>query len=124
MEISLENRDTIIALLREGQCPICGGKYVNPLLHISKKHGIKPREIRDILLIKAKSSFVAPELRQKMSNNAIRHNKATVMHNAGCNPTHPKVTELKAISARENGKLGGRPRRAIAQAEKEEIIKD
>lgn len=103
MEISLANRDAIVALLREGICPLCGGKYVNPLLHISKKHGIKPREIREALLIKVKTSFVSQELREAMSNNAIKRNAVLPMHNAD-KKEYPKPTKLKTIAAQENGK--------------------
>lgn len=102
MDICTENREKIISLLQSGICPICGEKHVNPLLHIRKKHGITPREIRNTLLIKTKTSFIDPDLRQVMSNAAIQNNKVLAM--AGVRPTHPSPTRLKSISARQNGK--------------------
>jgi hypothetical protein len=67
MEINLENRDKIIALLREGTCPICGKKgYRLPLQHITKKHGITASELKDRLLIgHGNSPFIPLDLRER-----------------------------------------------------------
>lgn len=110
MEISIENRDNIIQLLNNGICPICNNKYANPLLHISKKHGIKPRELKNILLIKVKSSFVSPELKQIMINNTKCRDKALLISKKGNKLKYIKATKLKLIAARKNGIKGGRPK--------------
>jgi len=79
---SEKSKDEMVALLKEGICPFCSKKFVNPMLHINKKHGITPNEFKDYLMINRKSSFVSKELSQKLSDNAIRNNKADAMHAA------------------------------------------
>lgn len=76
MDITLENRDRIIALLREGICPICGKKYANPLIHISKTHGIPAEEFKDTLLLRRNRGFASPEVSEKYRQVAIRSNHA------------------------------------------------
>ena len=76
VEISASNREKIIALLREGVCPICGKKFINPLNHISKKHGIPANELKDTILVGHLKSFSSPELSAKLSQAAISQNRA------------------------------------------------
>ncbi len=99
MEITLENKEKIIALLREGICPICGNKYKNPLCHLNKKHGIPKKQLKDTLLIKQKSSFVAPYLSEKLRETAIKHNLVSHMHAA--ERVNPDITD----AAREKHRI-------------------
>lgn len=72
MDINLTNRDKIIALLREGTCPICGKRYKMPLQHISKTHGIPKNDLKDILLISHRAGFATPEFSQKVGETIRR----------------------------------------------------
>ena len=76
MDITLENRDRVIALLREGTCPICGKKYANPLIHIAKMHGIPAKEFKDALLLRRNRGFASPEVSEKCRQVALRSNNA------------------------------------------------
>ena len=73
MEISIENREKIIAMLSQGICPICNKSYLEPLRHISRSHGISAREIKDALLLPRSSSFIPQEQSEKYRQNAIEH---------------------------------------------------
>lgn len=83
MEISLENREKIIALLKEGTCPICGKEGIkNPLGHVSFVHKIPAKELKDRLLLgRTTNTFFAKENAQKQSNNAKRQGLRPVTYN-------------------------------------------
>lgn len=76
MEINLENREKIIALLKEGTCPICGQRgFMNPLGHISKAHKLPSKELKDKLLLGyIKNTFYSRDSSKKQSRNAVVKN--------------------------------------------------
>jgi hypothetical protein len=73
MDIALENKDKIVALLNQGVCPLCNGKYVNPLKHIARTHAIPANDLKDTLLLPRKTSFLPPEQSDKHRQTAIEH---------------------------------------------------
>lgn len=122
MDITLENKEKIITLLREGICPICGNKYKNPLCHINKKHGISKNQLKDTLLIRQKSSFVSPDLSEKLRKTAIKHNLVSYMHAA--ERVNPDITD----AAREKHRISmsdqwKRNSAALREASRENIQK-
>lgn len=75
MEISIENRDKIIALLREGTCPICGKKgFKIPLVHVARAHGISRTEIKSMILLGQRNGFLDPEYRKRKTEYAQKQN--------------------------------------------------
>ena len=74
MEITIENKDKIIALLREGVCPLCNKSHVEPLKHLSRTHKMLAKEIKDALLLPRDYSFTTEELSERYRQNAIKHN--------------------------------------------------
>lgn len=73
MEISPGNKEQIVALLNQGICPFCGKTYLVILRHISRKHGIPAKELKDILLLPHKSSFLPSEQSEKYRQIAIKN---------------------------------------------------
>lgn len=68
MEINVENREEIIALLEQGICPICGrDSFKVPLLHIVQAHGIPQNKLKDTLMISQIRGFSDKELHNKRS---------------------------------------------------------
>jgi hypothetical protein len=98
MEISLENREKIIALLKEGTCPICGRKgFGNPLGHINRTHGISKNEVKDALMISHLCGFAGEKLSQASRESAKKNRAAGkwyVGQNKG-NKGHTKTTKDK-----------------------------
>jgi len=81
MEINLENREQIIALLREGICPICGkGPFKVPLLHVTQAHGITQKELKDKVMISHVKGFSDKELHDKRSKEAKEGQAAGILH--------------------------------------------
>lgn len=74
MDINLENKDKIIALLMQGICPLCKKKCGFILNHISRIHGITANELKDTLLISRRSSFIPTEQSEKYRQIAIKNN--------------------------------------------------
>jgi hypothetical protein len=98
MEISLENREKIIALLKEGTCPICGRKgFGNPLVHINRTHGMSKNEVKDALMISHLCGFAGEKLSQTSRETAKKNRAAGkwyVGQNKG-NKGHTKATKEK-----------------------------
>jgi len=97
MEINLENKKQIIALLRDGTCPICGKNgFVNPLAHVTKIHGIGKRELKDLLLLPHSNGFASPELAEKLSTYAKKQtSKEWINRYSG---RHSEITKKKMHS--------------------------
>jgi hypothetical protein len=96
MDIDLENRDKIIALLREGTCPICNRKRLaSPLAHIAKTHGIPHKEFKDAIGIALKYGFASSELSKIRHESALRNEMAARI-NATIRPT-PDARQSKQI---------------------------
>ena len=75
MDITLENRDKVTALLREGVCPICGKTgYLNPLTHITKMHKIGEVELKDRLMMPHCYSFTSAQTKEKQKIIAKKNN--------------------------------------------------
>lgn len=83
MEINLENKDKILALLREGICPICGKQFKMPLVHINHIHGIKKNELKDALMIGRQEGFTTPEIRKKLKESGGSSNNGITAGNFG-----------------------------------------
>lgn len=73
MDINSDNKEKIIALLNQGICPLCGKTYLVVLRHISRSHKIPASELKDILLLNRKISFLPPELSEKYRQIAIKN---------------------------------------------------
>lgn len=75
MDITLENRDRIIALLREGTCPICGKKGLkNPLIHVHHQHGLDRKGLKDIIMLRRSFNFTSAETKEKQKKAALKNN--------------------------------------------------
>jgi len=106
MEINLENRGKIIALLEQGICPICGkGPFKVPLLHITQAHGIPQNKLKDALMISHIKGFSEKELHDKRSKEAKERQAAGTLHpNLGKDRKHTEKTKGKqAFTAKTKG---------------------
>jgi hypothetical protein len=80
MDITIENRDKIISLLKEGTCPICNkGKFKNPLQHIRQAHKINSIELKDLLLYPRSKGFASPDFSKKCKERNLTNNSAQKM---------------------------------------------
>jgi hypothetical protein len=99
LEINLENREEIIALLKQGTCPICGRTgFRRPLKHINSKHGMPKNEVKDALMISHLCGFVDEDA-SKISRDTAKKNRAagkwTVGQNKGGIKEHTKTAKTK-----------------------------
>lgn len=105
MDISFENKEKIIALLNQGICPICGKTYLVVLRHISRNHKIPAKELKDILLLNRKMSFLPPEQSEKYRQIAIKNDlKSNLIPGLKKNPeslTKEKMKEKAILHLKE-----------------------
>lgn len=104
MEINTENRDKIIALLREGVCPICGKIFKSPVTHISVIHGMSRFELKGKLMIGQRHGFASPELSEKYRKLAIKHNTSEVLKlsQSGLNKIKEKICKQCGLPFKRN----------------------
>lgn len=77
MDITPENKNKIIALLREGICPICGKKgFSVPLSHVNRVHGIDRVELKQSIGIGLHHTFTTVECHEALSTSAKRNKHA------------------------------------------------
>ena len=75
MGITEENRERIIALLKNGECFICGKKgFKNIMGHVVRAHGINSTELKDELLLSRNSGFWSEEIKTEYSKRAKEKN--------------------------------------------------
>jgi hypothetical protein len=64
--------DELVALLRDGMCPVCGeGPYKMVLQHIRMRHGLNADEFRKRFGLNRTAHFVAPDTHTKLSACAV-----------------------------------------------------
>jgi len=99
MEITPANRAKIIALLREGTCPICGRQGLTcPLLHIAKAHGIPHREFKKASGVGMRRGFISPELCLQKREAALRNKCAErILQTPRSTPDIRQVGQLKPV---------------------------
>jgi len=97
MEINIENRDKIIAMLNQGICPLCGKAYLVVLRHISRNHKIPAKELKDILLLNRRVGFLPPEQSEKYRQIAIINDlKSNLIPGLKKNPESLTKEKMKA----------------------------
>jgi len=91
LEISLENRDKIIAMLDMGICPVCGKANLKlPLQHLRIGHQICAAELRCALVIPNRHTFASQDFSEKISESNIRRNDIDKL-NANLPPLNERI---------------------------------
>lgn len=91
MNISLENKEKIVALIKQGICPVCNKSFLVVLRHISRSHGIPARDLKDILLLSRRSSFISAEQSEK-------YRQIAVINNLGANLVPGRKVEAEPLT--------------------------
>ena len=96
IELSLENKDKILACLNNGECFICGKKNLKiPFLHIEPMHSISANYTKDILLISHKVGFACEESSQRMRKTAMINGFGTVYNDNGYANKGRKYSDIR-----------------------------
>jgi hypothetical protein len=84
MEIKLENRERIIALLKNGICPVCGRSGLKiPLIHVTRSHGIDRLEFKNMILLGQRNGFMDTEHRERKVEHCKKVNTVKRMKKRG-----------------------------------------
>lgn len=130
MEINLENREKIIALLHEGICPICGRNGLKvPLIHIARSHKINRIEFKDLILLGKRNGFMDPECKENKvtyckDKNTVAH---MVKRGNGVKTTNSKAISYAAKQHYRDGLLrlakGNPNKQSIVEAQSKPVVR-